>query len=308
MKAPIDKYYATVLLGAAELIGTLICAFLVHFTGKRPLVLISAIGCGIGFLGTATYTRFLDLVPGVTVENIVANLSALDLNKSNLITSQNITPSSFATTEKLFHNIGIGESPDNLHYRRILSLRDVSNAVKRLDIETTVFSDYFDETTTPLDFEVSANNETTELNIILDSDLFDELTFNQTDFDDSLSANETKANAFGDSEPDENNEIVPPHIVLQVPKVDENRYLWIPLTLLIISALFSHIGLRLIPWMLIGEVRFGTIVFFNSFTQRGLCSFLLRYSQLLFEVVLRAFLVPRDMFLVFWLINYSCEC
>lgn len=51
LKAPVDKYYATFLLGMAELLGTILCVILVHFTGKRPLVLISTIGCGLCFLG-----------------------------------------------------------------------------------------------------------------------------------------------------------------------------------------------------------------------------------------------------------------
>lgn len=47
LKAPINKYYATILLGVAELIATVSCVFLIHFTGKRPLVLISTIGVGL---------------------------------------------------------------------------------------------------------------------------------------------------------------------------------------------------------------------------------------------------------------------
>lgn len=58
LKAPIDKYYATMLLGVAELSGTILCVILVKFTGKRPLVLLSCIGCGLCLFTTATYAHF----------------------------------------------------------------------------------------------------------------------------------------------------------------------------------------------------------------------------------------------------------
>lgn len=35
---------------------------------------------------------------------------------------------------------------------------------------------------------------------------------------------------------------------------ESNEFSWIPLTLLLVSALLSHSGIRLLPWMLIGEV------------------------------------------------------
>lgn len=45
------------------------------------------------------------------------------------------------------------------------------------------------------------------------------------------------------------------NIVLEIPNVEQNRFLWLPLTLLLFSAMFAHMGIKLIPWMLIGEVR-----------------------------------------------------
>lgn len=43
------------LLGLVELVGTLICVILVHWTGKRPLTMVSLIGCGICFTIVALY-------------------------------------------------------------------------------------------------------------------------------------------------------------------------------------------------------------------------------------------------------------
>lgn len=43
------------------------------------------------------------------------------------------------------------------------------------------------------------------------------------------------------------------------PSSVENKYSWIPLTLLLSSAFLSHSGIRLLPWILIGEVFPGKI-------------------------------------------------
>lgn len=227
LKAPIDKYYATVLLGAAELIGTIICVILVHFTGKRPLVLLSAVGCAMCFLGTATYARFLYLVPGVTVDNVVANVSALDLNKANFISTINASaivdmedappPSSTQTA-----NLSVNDSKAIWRY----SLQNYENAV----LSGTLNDDKenFEENEMD-DFEPIENST--------------EIYMNQT------ASKHTRKDPDGVS-----TEVPPEPIVLKVSKTVKNKYLWVPLTLLIMSALFAHIGLRLIPWMLIGEV------------------------------------------------------
>lgn len=117
MKSPIDKYYATILLGAAELFGKLkfghtfevgpvaliiallsffclgasLSILLVHWTGKRPLVFISLIGVAVCFFASATYAYFIDSIPGVAFENIVANYSTDALDRSSYINEQNLT-------------------------------------------------------------------------------------------------------------------------------------------------------------------------------------------------------------------------
>lgn len=55
LSAPIDKYTAAVFLGIAELIGTVICASSIHFTGKRILTLLSVAGTGLSLLLAAIY-------------------------------------------------------------------------------------------------------------------------------------------------------------------------------------------------------------------------------------------------------------
>lgn len=39
-----------------------------------------------------------------------------------------------------------------------------------------------------------------------------------------------------------------------IPNTKENKYLWLPLALLLTGSFFAHLGIRIIPWMLIGEV------------------------------------------------------
>ncbi|KAF4528896.1 hypothetical protein B566_EDAN017325 [Ephemera danica] len=66
--APIDPYLATVILGLVELGGTLLCVIAVHWTGKRPLTLISTAGAAVCFGVVAGYAqlRESDLVPNAS--------------------------------------------------------------------------------------------------------------------------------------------------------------------------------------------------------------------------------------------------
>lgn len=45
LQAPIDKYYATVILGVAQLTGSVVCVCVIHYTGKRKLSFASLITC-----------------------------------------------------------------------------------------------------------------------------------------------------------------------------------------------------------------------------------------------------------------------
>ncbi|XP_050453617.1 facilitated trehalose transporter Tret1-like [Cataglyphis hispanica] len=60
LKAPIDKYTATVFLGVAQLVGTIICVMVIHFLGKRKLSFISVSGSGLCFFFTAVYGYLSD--------------------------------------------------------------------------------------------------------------------------------------------------------------------------------------------------------------------------------------------------------
>lgn len=89
---PINEYYATIFLGAAQVIGCLIGMVFVRSTGKRGLVFASFIGCGVCFCSVATYSHFstatpqqFDLKPNAAVLN--ARIDRLEQNVLNCTVS-----------------------------------------------------------------------------------------------------------------------------------------------------------------------------------------------------------------------------
>ncbi|XP_060518481.1 facilitated trehalose transporter Tret1-like isoform X2 [Cylas formicarius] len=61
LKAPIDKYYATIILGVSEALGCIFSSTLVHFMGKRKMNFFSLIGCGVCFGVVGTYAFSIDV-------------------------------------------------------------------------------------------------------------------------------------------------------------------------------------------------------------------------------------------------------
>lgn len=240
MKAPIDKYYATVLLGAVEILGTVFCVVLIHYTGKRPLVLISTVGVGLGFFGTATYSTFLHSVPGISVDNVVANVSSLDLNRANIITVMNVPElleiSLFENYKNAsMRNDTIEDSEEQSHVMKVRAIMEPINGVGQEEymIPLSIYDDF---NSTNFDFELMSDAiEGTEspFNLTIEQE-------NKTIEATSVTL-ESKKNILD-------------HLVIRIPKTEENRLLWLPLTLLLMSAFFAHMGIKLIPWMLIGEV------------------------------------------------------
>ncbi|RVE41501.1 hypothetical protein evm_013851 [Chilo suppressalis] len=62
LEAPIDKYYATLILGVLQMVGTGFCVVLVHYTGKRPLTLFSTAGATVCCLLVAGYDGYMKMV------------------------------------------------------------------------------------------------------------------------------------------------------------------------------------------------------------------------------------------------------
>lgn len=183
LKAPINKYYATIFLGICEFLGTIFCVIFVHHVGKRKILFFSTIGCGLCFLGTATYAHFIHLVPGT-----ITNMTIMKPQNQN---------------ETILSNInGISNGTFNVY---------------ALETRSSLIADLVDANTS------SALSENIYMNINESSDHYHHL-------------NDTMKNAETVADP------------------IENHYLWLPLTLLLGSAFLSHAGIRLIPWMLIGEI------------------------------------------------------
>ncbi|XP_038216920.1 facilitated trehalose transporter Tret1-like [Zerene cesonia] len=59
LEAPIDKYYATLILGVLQIAGSCASVSLVHWTGKRPLTLLSTAGAGLVCLLVASYDAYI---------------------------------------------------------------------------------------------------------------------------------------------------------------------------------------------------------------------------------------------------------
>lgn len=257
LKAPINKFHATILLGVAEMISTILSVCLVHFTGKRPLVLISTIGCGLCFLSTGTYAYFLNVIPGFAIDNVVVNASSL-VPKDHLITVDNIT-NIFET------NPILGQDKDKAHYdittlipefftttlpsSIVQVVEEPSLRVKRsndsYDIDTAEFNPF---DSLPI-FDYGDGNETTEI-YHQSENIKEEITT------EAIPIRKEDVRTLID---DLNKDIpsktqVVSEILLPIPKQDKNNLAWLPLILLLGAAFFAHLGIRMIPWILIGEV------------------------------------------------------
>ncbi|KAH8417184.1 hypothetical protein KR222_005930, partial [Zaprionus bogoriensis] len=224
LKAPMNKYHATILLGVAEMISTILGVILIHFTGKRPLVLISTVGTGLCFLGTATYAHFLNDVPGFAVNNVVVNASAI-VPKESIISQANIS--------KIF---------DELQQQ------------KQQELPTTMWPELEQETTTMEYTETATdawNRTRRELETTLLPELVPEL---ETTTKPPIAAVAAPTLVVTEVAKSAKPPPLAEDLLLTVPKQETNYLVWLPLILLLLSAFFSHLGIRMIPWILIGEV------------------------------------------------------
>lgn len=233
LKAPMNKYHATILLGVAEMISTILGVILIHFTGKRPLVLISTIGTGLCFLGTATYAHFLNDVPGFAVNNVVINASAI-VPKESIISQANIS--------KIFENQRQDEQQQKLQQRQNQLL---TTMWPELELDTTTMTNY--ETITDLEIRTKRELDTTLQPELEEQNLVSTEIYYLAELE---LPTPTGTGSSTSAKP-------PPiaeDLLLTVPKQETNYLVWVPLILLLLSAFFSHLGIRMIPWILIGEV------------------------------------------------------
>uniref|UniRef100_W8AE23 Facilitated trehalose transporter Tret1 n=2 Tax=Ceratitis capitata TaxID=7213 RepID=W8AE23_CERCA len=320
LKAPINKYHATILLGVAEMIATILCVILIHFTGKRPLVMMSTIGVGICMFGTATYAHYVKVVPGFAVDNVVSNASNI-VPKENLITQANIS--------KLFEADSSALLPESLMDQQLLETTTVYETLGDLDLDTTTFAQFNNESELLLPTLNRTKREEQELSL---NDYNDQLSFVELpglDFADALNSSQKNSSFLDifDSEEDveastkapilseiisttlspilvnepkpmlPSTEEVTKEILLPVPTQSTNNLVWLPLILLLGSAFFAHLGIRMIPWILIGEVFPAPVRSTASGLVSGLGYIFGFLANKLFLQMLSAFTLPGT----FWL-------
>ncbi|XP_053969704.1 facilitated trehalose transporter Tret1 isoform X3 [Anastrepha ludens] len=323
LKAPINKYHATILLGVAEMIATIMCVFLIHFTGKRPLVMISTLGVGFCMFGTATYAHYVKVVPGFAVDNVVINASNI-VPKESLITQANISKLFETDSDAL-----LPAMPDKLLNKQLLETTTLYTLADDTSIEVTtlVAKNYtkkiwsqilnrtkregqelsFDDYNDQLSFvELPGLDYTDSNNTSRNSTPFFDLTDSEEDMEtttvspnlsetittasSTISVVEHKANLPSTEE-------VSKEILLPVPKQTTNNLVWIPLILLLGSAFFAHFGIRMIPWILIGEVFPAPVRSTASGLVSGLGYIFGFLANKLFLQMLSAFTLPGT----FWL-------
>ncbi|XP_073953595.1 facilitated trehalose transporter Tret1-like [Choristoneura fumiferana] len=110
LEAPIDRYYATLILGIVQIVGSSSCVLLVHYTGKRPLTLFSTAGAGVCCMLVAAYDGYIT-THNVTVDptgdsNINGTLMDADLTKS-LISGYSWIPTTLLLLLAFITHLGI---------------------------------------------------------------------------------------------------------------------------------------------------------------------------------------------------------
>lgn len=78
------------------------------------------------------------------------------------------------------------------------------------------------------------------------------------------------------------------NVLLDVPDAEDNQFLWLPLTLLLLVALFGHVGIRLIPWMLIGEVSYFSFLLICDHSEFICFVFLVDFSRCMSKRCIRS--------------------
>lgn len=77
LRAPVDKYVATVYLGLAEVLGCAFCMIMIRKLGKRKLNFVSLITAGICFVLVGTYAYLIDVTQLVNLQQQANSTSVL---------------------------------------------------------------------------------------------------------------------------------------------------------------------------------------------------------------------------------------
>lgn len=106
LRTPIDKYYATIILGVAELAGCIGCVSLIHYTGKRSINFVSLLSCSICFFIVATYAHCtgINYLESPAINKTIANVTYAGVEaRANL----NWIPTTFLIASAFLSHLGI---------------------------------------------------------------------------------------------------------------------------------------------------------------------------------------------------------
>lgn len=265
---PINEYYATIFLGAAQVMGCVVGMVLVRSLGKRRIVFLSMIGCGVCFGAVATHNFMLNGSSNVQEKSsntLNATINELELDVIDIfdIICNNIDK------EKLKERNFSGPNQYQLvQFLEICNLTEISN------------QHHYDQTDGNLTrFEITENRDSVEKllellytirNIIIPILTFEE-SQNATIHLDGDKIIESIDSIY--SFVQNNNKQNDGYLMMEIKKIssslksftepflDESENAsgnWLALILLLTGTMFGHSGLKLFPWMLIGEVSRST--------------------------------------------------
>lgn len=307
---PINEYYGTIFLGAAQVIGCLIGMMFVRTAGKRGLVFASFIGCGICFCALATQSHFsndsqrFDITP--TAATLNKSIENLEENVLNTIISLRTRYRIERETGNPAFLLANQTQPNTIQYHTLNTNRyqhinmDILSVAKLLLVEMQNVT----ETHPMKKFNGLTKNNTLTFNsaVIVGSNLrrmanstiSDEINVDKlfelldiikniivTFILNVLPTND--ANLITVARLDEikadmwaiiisNVTIIESHLEEKVNELSitltnleekirlgtmtqrKSNYRWMPLILLLAGSMFAHCGVKLFPWMLIGEV------------------------------------------------------
>lgn len=315
-RVPINEYYATIFLGAAQVIGCLIGMVLIRSVGKRGLVLASFIGCGLCFFALATQSHLREgsyqtdfKASPITVNSSIDNLEQSVLKSivtlRNRIHNDAVEEAIRITTKNgtipEFLEVG-NQTLNTTTFRHIdphiltevlkLALHEV-NYRNFTEMDQQKLREFLEKTGLLIDrnslnrknpshlanatnvqidtdklielLNISKNiilpfmpNEDTRLTTSrivknIEQNMWSVLTSNDTIKESQLATNVSELAStlltFV-----QNITIETMASEQHAEQYDDESYRWMPLILLLCGSMFAHCGVKLFPWMLIGEV------------------------------------------------------
>lgn len=284
-RVPINEYYATICLGAAQVIGCLLGMVIVRLVGKRRLVFISFIGCGVCFFAVATQSHFSNeshqYQSTIKDNSLNTSIRHLEQNVQHTIMTiiRHYDKLNHAEIQRIAMNDSYLESLNEYHNILFKFLNSTAEMNKStiFQIDRKEYADFFEDANTlhQINSNELSNRKDISLLELLNIIRHIILPFFKNDTDvtniaqliEQIKRDERLSNHTADDAShlaDKINELsatlsnIGLNHIYGIEAVDENgaanTYRWMPLILLLLGSMFAHCGAKLFPWMLIGEV------------------------------------------------------